>query len=1447
MPATREEAKTIYNAIKKNGSYYNRLNEDGKKSYWQYVHDNGLVPEDKLNDSGKAEYNRYVNRANPLYGQSTGHIEQKLYNPSEEEQQANPNARSFYYNNLEGEKGLDYYERLQMDPNRDSMTQKPQPTSADKRRLLNESRLEELTPKSTPQTGIGKAGLAKVPTTQNKTMIPVGKAGIIKTQARDFNGIDAALLGALDSTTLGAMNIRDDAAIKDNKGAFTAGQIAGYIAPGAALANTAGKGLAKLGAGKLVQNLGGSAIAGATIDTGQGLVAGDTGKELAKRVGRGALIGLAADGALMGLGKIGQGIMKKLADKQTLSAAEKAVVDKLPDEAKKEIILYVDTYGNVRKTPETDLLLEAPARKVDVPKVKNITNTISPSDTKILDEKGNPLTVYHGTPTNFDKFDKSFIGSRTDEGAHGKGFYFTKNKNIALPYTRTKYDIREITDTNKVISANIKIKKPLRLGNDEKIPDNVISDIKKIYNERIEAYNKTLPEEDSIFGTDRESLLNNELDNKPLGEILRVINNQKDIFPEALKRNGYDGVIVDNGREYVVFEPEQINILKDKPNIKTVGGQTLKPNKPILSTLDARLNKPYIANDNRMTDDAITASKKKLGLSTDILPPGITKINKAVVTPPLAPKAVMEPPVKPQNIDTARAKINYTPAKKGKFQNLWLKTRSQLVDKYAPLEDLEKNVRGKLASAESSPYKQARLYEGTPEKANLIIQNELKPIIQVIEGKGYDYKDLGLYAEAMHAKDVNTKGLVSGFTDAEIDDVIKKLGTPDMEAARKKLIEYNDNRLQTLLKNPITGEDGSIITLDSYNKLKTAWPNYMPLNRFFDDDKIDFVNGLSKSFANVGTPIDTLKGSKRDIIDPIESMVRNTFRTESAAGRNKVGLQMSQLAKEDTAQKFIRKIADDEITDRKNVISVIENGKKVKYEVEPEVYRTMKNMDEKVNSVLIKVLQAPASVLRAGATLTPEFSVRNPIRDIFNAYIVSKSGFNPFTDFASGLASYIKKGESYQDFLKNNGGYGNIISMDRKIHRQALESMLKKSPGEKFVNIINPKSWVGLMRTISDATESATKIGEFRAAIRKGVNPQEAAYRARDLLDFARAGTSVKELNKVTAFLNANVQGKSKFIRAIKEDPKGVTTRLFYTMAAPSLGAYALNYYYANDKQKATIKDAPDWLRDSFWLTAIPGTDMVARVPKPFDASAVSNTIERMLDYTAGKDPDAFDGFIKTTIKEQSIPVMLTGLAPIIEGMTNYSFFRGAPIIPLREQMLQPKDQYDIYTSEVSKTIAAAVRAIAGDETNFGSPRIMENSIRGLTAGLGGYALDTVDAIAGKEKPAKNISQLPVIKAFAVNEYSSGKSMNFVYDEKDRLTKEKNSLRLGKLQFTKQKQLKYLETVISQIGDISTEIRKIQNSNNLTSTEKRDKINVLSEKRNNIARDAQSQYKTRKW
>lgn len=124
----------------------------------------------------------------------------------------------------------------------------------------------------------------------------------------------------------------------------------------------------------------------------------------------------------------------------------------------------------------------------------------------------------------------------------------------------------------------------------------------------------------------------------------------------------------------------------------------------------------------------------------------------------------------------------------------------------APLETPEKNIAGEVGSAENSLYKQVRLFKGSPEKAHLLVQEELQHIFKDLQDHGISTKDLGDYALAVHAKDVNAKGINSGFTNAEIEDVISKLGTPEMEAARKKLLAVNNNVLDMLQKGGIINE-----------------------------------------------------------------------------------------------------------------------------------------------------------------------------------------------------------------------------------------------------------------------------------------------------------------------------------------------------------------------------------------------------------------------------------------------------------------------------------------------------------------------------------------------------------------------------------------------------------------------------------------------------------------
>lgn len=817
------------------------------------------------------------------------------------------------------------------------------------------------------------------------------------------------------------------------------------------------------------------------------------------------------------------------------------------------------------------------------------------------------------------------------------------------------------------------------------------------------------------------------------------------------------------------------------------------------------------------------------------------------------------------DLNSFRSRINDTPQKKdGILKGL----RAQFIDDVAPLENIEKQIAGKVGSAENSLYKQARLFRGSPEKAHMMVQEQLQPVLRDLETSKIDYKDLRDYALAVHAKDVNENGINSGFTNAEIDDVIRKLGSEPMEAARQKLLGVNNNVLDMLSSN-------GVLSREQVDAMKQKWPNYMSLFRSFDDDKIEFAGGMNKAMANATNPIKKLEGSSRDVIDPMESMVKNIFKAVNTVEKNKVSTQVAKLAEKDVDGNFIRKLADSEDTSRLNVISVLNNGKKEKYEVPPEVYNTLMNLDKESTNTLIKILQKPASMLRAGATLTPEFSLRNPLRDVPQAFVVSESGFNPIIDFPVGLWQSIWKGRTiklgnkefktsgdlYKEWVKENGGYGNIISMDRELHRETLKKALMDT-NTNYFDVLSPKSYTALMkkyanplhplqalRNIADVSESATKVGEFRAAKRKGVSPQEAAYRARDIMDFGRAGVSVREANKVVAFLNANIQGKSKLWRSFKERPAQFIGKAAAAVTIPTIGARLAQETYANEKQKKLIDDAPRWMKDTFWLFPVPGSNQIARVPKPFDlAFAFSNTIERAMDYALKNDKDAFDNWIKEGFSQAAIPTMLTGIAPIIEGMANYSFFRQGPIIPQREQNMEYPDQYDINTTETAKFVGNQINKVTGGQgafRNFGSPRVIDNTVQGFTGGLGTYGTSAIDYFVNKasdadkpERPTKTIDQAPLTRAFLMNQSSTGASLDKLYKLKDTLTKQRGSASANDREFEKEGLYDVVNDFTKQISDINKEIRAVENSPDLTSDEKKNAMDELNNVRNEIARQA---------
>ncbi|WP_300780787.1 hypothetical protein [uncultured Akkermansia sp.] len=137
---------------------------------------------------------------------------------------------------------------------------------------------------------------------------------------------------------------------------------------------------------------------------------------------------------------------------------------------------------------------------------------------KVVDENGEPRVVYHGTYGDFTVFDKAKIGSATDYGIWGRGFYFTNMENT--PYG------------NKKLALFLNIRNPF-IFNDYKSAEE-IGDYLNIWDGNFH--------EDDRFG------------------IFRPYASGAAQIADSAQERGHDGLMVVLGKwtEYIAFEPNQI-------------------------------------------------------------------------------------------------------------------------------------------------------------------------------------------------------------------------------------------------------------------------------------------------------------------------------------------------------------------------------------------------------------------------------------------------------------------------------------------------------------------------------------------------------------------------------------------------------------------------------------------------------------------------------------------------------------------------------------------------------------------------------------------------------------------------------------------------------------------------------------------------------------------------
>ncbi|MBQ6975307.1 MAG: hypothetical protein IJQ16_01970, partial [Selenomonadaceae bacterium] len=356
-------------------------------------------------------------------------------------------------------------------------------------------------------------------------------------------------------------------------------------------------------------------------------------------------------------------------------------------------------------------------------------------------------------------------------------------------------------------------------------------------------------------------------------------------------------------------------------------------------------------------------------------------------------------------MEKAQATIEYEkpkPTLKERAKNLKQEGYQQFFEELSPVQDLvtewEKLVGRKLPDA-VNPYSLLRNYRGIAGRAKLFIEGgestitAIKQMFPNINWDGFKtmkmilsdigalddktiYKDFAAFAEAKHVKDIHLKNKEKLTAQRKVQDRIAELEEMKNNATDGKqikrydeLIKKNQDKLESLKKSfydtPMTEEvcdaiirdysakygdaqkelvkfskmmlailkNSGVISEQAYFNMLRDWKNYVPLHRVFDDNEdIKFGDSLKK-----------MKGSSRDTVDPIQTIIRNTYDYIRRTEKNEAKLMLASMARTGGVGMLVEEV-DGKIPDDKTTIMFYENGVKKYLQTDVSVVRAVNNM-----------------------------------------------------------------------------------------------------------------------------------------------------------------------------------------------------------------------------------------------------------------------------------------------------------------------------------------------------------------------------------------------------------------------------------------------------------------------------------------------------------------------
>ena len=646
------------------------------------------------------------------------------------------------------------------------------------------------------------------------------------------------------------------------------------------------------------------------------------------------------------------------------------------------------------------------------------------------------------------------------------------------------------------------------------------------------------------------------------------------------------------------------------------------------------------------------------------------------------------------------------------------------IDKFHPIKvltDFVEQATGSVATGAKNMYKLATNSLNAHSRANYVLEERFvdlngeeisgaKSLVEALKGVNLSdnkvRKSFDAYIKNKHALEVIDKGkqVYSNERLEDPDNIKKQIRTtekehPEFITAAKNLYDYQYNLLTHFAAK------SGLMTQQQVDFLNAEYPCYVPFYRFIENKGGVFAR---RSLANQSSPIMKMKGSGRDTLSPLESIIQNTEKIINASIKHQTMQVLAQYAdtvegigafvervppdvaanvvdisalKEqfsDQLQQVVKtsedffavtelldKVFGDTVTsytpvvnESKKIVAVQQGGERHFYQVHDDaLFNAITEISPKELSGALNIAGTVMRKTNALITqLNPLFALTNPLRDIRTAYKLSDID-NPL-EFAEAYATAIKElfakdSDTYKQYKAMGGGHSSYISAELGGITKTLRELDAKDKGlarRAAVAMLHP---IHLLTSVSDFTESIPRYMEFKHQLEKTGDVHDAMYAADDITtNFKRQGSgkTAKIANTVFRFNNAALQGLDKsartFVDASPERRIKVTAKWLLDAVLVSLVLAFINRL--NDEEG--YENLSAYKKNNFYNISI-GDGKFISLPKERENAVLNSLVERICDAIAGED-DAFYDF-GGYLASQLLPPMVPSRLNIIHEWAN--------------------------------------------------------------------------------------------------------------------------------------------------------------------------------------------------